>query len=90
MAPGAPTVLLGDLNCEAHFLRQHGGLSRGGIWVPHTTPVTFPAWNPRRSLDHILTTGHVEVHKLGTLPHAYSDHLPIVAEVSVPPGKAGA
>ena len=90
VAPGAPTVLLGDLNCDPRFLREHGGLSRGGIWVPHATPVTFPAWKPRLSLDHILTTPHVEVHRLEALPHAYSDHLPILAEVSVPPGgKAG-
>ena len=84
VAPGAPTVLLGDLNCEANALREHGGLSRGGIWVPHTTPVTFPSWRPRRSLDHILTTPHVEVHRLEALPHAFSDHLPLQAEVSVP------
>jgi endonuclease/exonuclease/phosphatase family metal-dependent hydrolase len=87
VSPGAPTVLLGDLNCEARFLREHGGLSRGGIWVPHATPVTFPSWKPKLGLDHILTTPHVAVHRLEALPHALSDHLPILAEVSVPPGR---
>jgi endonuclease/exonuclease/phosphatase family metal-dependent hydrolase len=87
VAPGAPTVLLGDLNSEARFLREHGALTRGGLWVPHATPVTFPAWRPQRGLDHILTTPHVEVHRLETLPNQLSDHLPILAEVSVtPPG----
>jgi len=85
VSPGAPTVLLGDLNCEARFLREHGGLSRGGIWVPHSTPMTFPSWKPKRSLDHILTTAHVEVHRIEALPHAFSDHLPLLAEVSVAP-----
>lgn len=84
VSPNAPTVLLGDFNCEARFLREHGGLSRGGIWVPHSTPVTFPSWKPRRGLDHILTTPHVAVHRLEALPHLFSDHLPILAEVSVP------
>lgn len=84
VAPGTPTVLLGDLNCEADFLREHGALGRGGIWVPHHTPATFPSWRPRRSLDHILATPHVSVHRLETLPHAFSDHLPLLAEVSVP------
>lgn len=83
VSPNAPTILLGDLNCEARFIREHGGLSRGGIWVPHTTPVTFPSWRPARGLDHILATPHVEVHRLETLPHLLSDHLPILAEVSV-------
>jgi endonuclease/exonuclease/phosphatase family metal-dependent hydrolase len=78
------TVLLGDLNCEADALREHGGLARSGLWIPHTTPATFPSWKPRRSLDHILATPHVEVHRLETLPHLFSDHLPLLAEVSVP------
>ena len=80
----APTVLLGDLNCDAEALRTHPALARSGFWVPHTTPMTFPSWQPRHSLDHILTTPHVEVHRIEALPHAFSDHLPIVAEVSVP------
>lgn len=84
VAPGAPTVLLGDLNSEARFLREHGALSRGGIWVPHSSPMTFPSWKPRRSFDHILTTPHVEVHRIEALPHLMSDHLPLSAEVSVP------
>jgi len=84
VSPQAPTILLGDLNCEARFIREHGALSRGGIWVPHATPVTFPSWRPARGLDHILATPHVQVHRLEALPHALSDHLPILAEVSVP------
>jgi endonuclease/exonuclease/phosphatase family metal-dependent hydrolase len=80
----SPTVLLGDLNCEAEALREHGALTRQGIWIPRTTPVTFPSWRPRWSLDHILTTPHVSVHRVESLPHLFSDHLPIHAEVSVP------
>lgn len=80
----APTVLLGDLNAEPHWLRVHGGLARSGIWVPHATPATFPSWRPQRSLDHILATPHVSVHRVESLPHPWSDHLPILAEVSVP------
>ena len=79
----APTVLLGDLNCEARYLREHGALARSGIWVPHATPATFPSWKPRYSLDHILATPHVEVHRVEALAHKLSDHLPLHAEVSV-------
>lgn len=82
----APTVLLGDLNCEAHALRDHGALARNGFWIPHATPPTFPSWDPQRSLDHILTTPHVVVHRVEPLPHLYSDHLPLGAEVSIPLG----
>jgi endonuclease/exonuclease/phosphatase family metal-dependent hydrolase len=84
VARGSPTVLLGDLNCEPQTLRLHGGLTRSGLWVPHASPATFPSWKPTRSLDHILATPHVSVHRVESLPHLFSDHLPILAEVSVP------
>jgi endonuclease/exonuclease/phosphatase family metal-dependent hydrolase len=84
VAPGVPTVLLGDLNCDPAALRGQGALARGGIWVPHASPATFPSWRPTRSLDHILATSHVAVHEVASLPHRFSDHLPIHAEVSVP------
>jgi endonuclease/exonuclease/phosphatase family metal-dependent hydrolase len=80
----SPTVLLGDLNCGPDALREHGGLGRSGLWVPHSTPATFPSWAPRRSLDHILATPQLEVHRVEALPHRLSDHLPVLAEVSVP------
>lgn len=79
-----PTVLLGDLNCEAHGLREHGALARRGFWIPHATPPTFPSWKPRRGIDHILTTPSVAVERLEPLPHAFSDHLPLGADVSIP------
>lgn len=80
----APTVLLGDLNCEARSLREHGALAREGFWIPHATAATFPSWKPRRGLDHILTTPQVAVQRLSPLPHRYSDHLALGAEVSIP------
>jgi endonuclease/exonuclease/phosphatase family metal-dependent hydrolase len=82
--PGRPTVLLGDLNCEPDVLRAHQALADSGLRVPTETPMTFPSWRPKLRLDHILATPDVEVHRLETLPHLFSDHLPILAEVSVP------
>src|SRR5690349_8973657 len=81
--PGRPTVLIGDLNCEPDHLSVHHALAGCGLRVPQDTPATFPSWNPKRRLDHILVTSHVELRGLEALPHLYSDHLPIGAEVSV-------
>lgn len=77
------TVVLGDLNTEPAALHAHGALTRGGIWVPRTMPATFPSWRPSRSIDHILTTPDLALHKLESLPHRLSDHLPIRAEVTL-------
>jgi endonuclease/exonuclease/phosphatase family metal-dependent hydrolase len=45
---------------------------------------TFPSWKPRRALDHILTSADIHLDKVWTLPQAFSDHLPLAAEIRMP------
>lgn len=78
-----PVLLLGDLNCDAAALRRHPLASGGRLQVAEETPLTFPSWQPRRSLDHILHTPELTLHRLHTLPHAISDHLPLAADVEL-------
>lgn len=78
-----PVLLLGDLNCDAAALRRHAKASGGRLLVPDESPLTFPSWQPRRSLDHILHSPELKLHKLHALPHAVSDHLPLAAEVGL-------
>jgi len=80
-----PSVLLGDLNCGTAILRSHPGLQRLKLLVPEAAPLTFPSWRPRHSLDHILVSPGIEVHRLEALPHAISDHLPLAAHIGLPP-----
>ncbi len=80
---GRPTVLLGDLNCEPDHLRAHAALTGSGLCVPQDTPATFPSWNPRRRLDHILGSERAAVRKVEALPALLSDHLALAAEVEV-------
>jgi endonuclease/exonuclease/phosphatase family metal-dependent hydrolase len=79
-----PSVLIGDLNCGPEQLRCHPGLLRSGLWVSAGTPATFPSWRPRRCLDHILVSPDIEVKNLVALPHTFSDHRPLAADVYVP------
>ena len=79
-----PAVLIGDLNCGPDELRNHAGLLRSGLWVSAGTQATFPSWRPRRQLDHILVTPDIAVRSLAALPHTFSDHRPLAAEISVP------
>ena len=76
-----PVLLMGDLNCDAAALRRHALSSGSRLRVPDETPLTFPSWRPRRSLDHILHTAELRLDQLRVLPHAVSDHLPLAAEV---------
>ncbi|MES2684688.1 MAG: endonuclease/exonuclease/phosphatase family protein [Pseudomonadota bacterium] len=77
-----PVLLMGDLNCDAAALRRHALSSGSRLRVPEQTPLTFPSWQPRRSLDHILHTPELRLDQLRVLPHAVSDHLPLAAEVA--------
>lgn len=80
-----PSVIVGDLNAEPALLRAHPALKAAGFWLPERTPATFPSWAPTRSIDHILLSPQVELHRIDTLAQARSDHLPLAAEISVRP-----
>jgi endonuclease/exonuclease/phosphatase family metal-dependent hydrolase len=79
----APAVLMGDLNCAAATLRCHAGLARAGLRAADACPPTFPSWQPRRDIDHILLSPQLRLHELRALPHPLSDHLPLAADVSL-------
>lgn len=79
-------VLMGDLNTDPGS-REMQILFRHSPLVPPAQPVpTFPSWKPRRALDHILVSPALEIERSWTLPQAFSDHLPLAAEISVPAG----
>jgi len=76
-------IVMGDFNCapdskEMSILLNHTRLH----FSPTPAPCTFPSWQPRRRLDHILASGDLEISKLTTLPLICSDHLPVSAEIS--------
>lgn len=80
-----PSVIVGDLNAEPATLRAHPALKAAGFWLPDSPPATFPSWAPKRSIDHILLSPQIELHRLETLAQARSDHLPLAAEISIRP-----
>jgi endonuclease/exonuclease/phosphatase family metal-dependent hydrolase len=52
-----------------------------GGWLPAVTPLTFPAWNPRRDFDHIVTGGGLSLSHYAAEPMSFSDHLPVAARL---------
>ena len=78
-------VLMGDLNCPAHSRELTPLFRRTALVPPHAAaPATYPSWQPRRAIDHILTSSSIEVERLWTLPHPVSDHLPLAARIKLP------
>jgi len=77
-------VLMGDLNTEARSTEMKHLFARCNLQPPAQPTPTFPSWRPRKALDHILTSPSIGVDKVWTLPRAFSDHLPLAAEIHLP------
>ncbi len=78
------TVLMGDLNTEPHSAEMRHLFKHSPLEPPAQHTPTFPSWKPRRSLDHILASPTISLEKVWALPQAFSDHLPLAAEISLP------
>lgn len=77
-------VLMGDLNSEAGSREMRQLFAKSTLQPPAQPTPTFPSWKPRRALDHILTSPGIALEKVWALPQAFSDHLPLAAEIRLP------
>ncbi len=79
-------VLMGDLNCASDSQDMRWFRETANLVEPVQGLRTFPSWNPRRQLDHILVSPGLGVEDLEVLGYRYSDHLPIAMALKVPAG----
>ena len=79
-------VLMGDLNCTPEQLHTHDRFRASLPLHPVRPLLSYPSWQPRRALDHILLSDSLEAGEVRVLDHLFSDHLPIAVDVSLPPG----
>ncbi len=77
-------ILMGDLNCGADSEEIAMLLEKTTLTMPYSDLLTYPSWNPRIHLDHILISESIRIHDVSVLEYPLSDHLPIAMEVSVP------
>ncbi len=78
-------ILVGDLNCTRAHLEQHTGLSEVMSFDQMPEQLSYPAWQPKRALDHILISPTLQVANSQVLPPLFSDHLPLAADIILPP-----
>lgn len=74
-------VLMGDLNAAWPGRELDRLFARTSLQPPDEVLPTFPSWQPRRAIDHILVGKGIEVLQRWTPPLAFSDHLPLAAEI---------
>jgi endonuclease/exonuclease/phosphatase family metal-dependent hydrolase len=77
-------ILMGDMNCRSNSDEIDLLVNRTLMSEPLHGLHTFPSWQPKRNIDHILVTPTVEVARAEVLNYPLSDHLPISMEVVLP------
>lgn len=77
-------ILMGDMNAEALELMKNSPLKKLNL-TPTTYQPTYPSWNPKRCLDHILISRDFTIERVNVLQPLASDHLPIEIDIKLPP-----
>jgi endonuclease/exonuclease/phosphatase family metal-dependent hydrolase len=76
-------ILMGDLNCELESQEMKQLLRDTALQSKDDVCHTFPSWQPRRHLDHILVTPQIRIQRTYVLEWLYSDHLPVAMDILV-------
>ena len=77
-------VLMGDLNCEPNSPEMDLIIEQTELIDSPVGLKTFPSWRPKRKLDHILVTAGLETENIRVIDFAFSDHLPVAIDVTLP------
>lgn len=79
-----PTVFMGDLNINGNNKTTVRPLRK---WLrdvcENRNLKTFPAKKPKKRLDYIFISGNIYVDDVFTVDSVASDHLPLVAKISL-------
>ncbi len=84
IAPLRHVVVMGDLNCTPEQLHAHERFSASLPLHPVKPLLSYPSWQPRRALDHILLSQTLEAAEVNVLDHLFSDHLPVAVDLPLP------
>ncbi|ANF59479.1 endonuclease/exonuclease/phosphatase family protein [Halotalea alkalilenta] len=84
ISPLRHVVLMGDLNCTVEQMRKHPRFFESLDLQPLEALLSYPAWQPKRALDHILISSTLTVRQYSVLDQLFSDHLPVAAEIELP------
>ena len=82
-------VLMGDFNCECDSPEMQALYRHTPLQAPDERIPSFPRWQPRRAIDHILVSADVKVERRWALADLSSDHLAVAAELVLPQAAEG-
>ena len=76
-------VVMGDFNAGPASRELQEFCDRAGLIMPAGNILTFPSWNPQRSIDHILVSPRMDVAELDALSARFSDHRPLAMRLNL-------
>ena len=77
-------IVMGDFNTTMSSAALRDFIDASGLREPQEVLHTFPAWDPRRGIDHILVGGDIEVERFEVVDVDYSDHRPLAMQIHLP------
>lgn len=77
-------IILGDLNTHARSAAMVRFIHSLDLDAPTIDMPTFPSWQPRHSIDHIMISREIEATDCRVLEMDCSDHRPISLRVNLP------
>lgn len=83
IAPYRHQILMGDMNADTIELLDNTPLKQLQLVLPQNE-ATYPSWNPKRCLDHILLSPELKIEQVNVLNLPISDHLPIEVDIRLP------
>ena len=84
ITPLRHVVVMGDLNCTPQQIHAHARFSESLPLHPVKPLLSYPSWQPRHALDHILLSRSLEAAEVQVLDHLFSDHLPLAVDLPLP------
>jgi endonuclease/exonuclease/phosphatase family metal-dependent hydrolase len=82
----AHVIVMGDLNCGTGSQELKQLLRDTDLQSPPDNLNTFPSWQPRWRLDHILLSPGMDIERAYIPDWLFSDHLPMAMDVVISSG----
>ncbi len=79
-------VVMGDFNCGCRSRSLRQLMRDSDLRGLDCELKTFPSWQPRRSLDHILVSNRLRILGAEVIDYPLSDHLPLSMTIALPEG----
>jgi endonuclease/exonuclease/phosphatase family metal-dependent hydrolase len=79
-------ILMGDFNCDCNSRSLRALVDGSALQGLDCELKTFPSWQPRRTLDHILVSDSLRILEAQVVDYPLSDHLPLSMTIALPDG----